>query len=487
MATLPLSPNFTNLNSQLNSQLASSIETSDAVNNLPSSYVNNNIDTLSNTSLKSDSIIDYTLRKNPLHQYSSFNYTISLEATDNIGVNNWNNASNYKSKYVKTDWIPIIRSGGIVTGAKNRFDPEGDSVQRQYFKSDLYIDNLEIETLVATSASARSSTDCSVSFTITEPYGMSFLSDLWEFNSNVIQSESYLETAYLLKIGFKGFDDDGKFIDLQEYVKYIPIKFVNVDLKFTNAGAIYTVTAIPYNDQGNNEIYGRVRTSGKLIGKTVGEMLRGYTYITKGQIESANPSDKKTLLDEFEFYQSDFSLATILTENAAATIKKNERNSEAATYDEYVIKFTGNTRLDTSFPGRRSDKEIQKATAINTAPQRIEVPSPIIGLISERMEMCRIAQNKIAGTNMALRTMVPPESMISRPEMASACKNKGTRLKRNDCNAMILIIPTMRWFARMVSARNTAKMQLTSIQDIIPLGPPQSDDKTKESQRERNQ
>ena len=172
---------------------------------------------------------------------------------------------------------------------------------------------------------------------------MSFLSDLWEFNSNVIQSESYLETAYLLKIGFKGFDDDGKFIDLQEYVKYIPIKFVNVDLKFTNAGAIYTVTAIPYNDQGNNEIYGRVRTSGKLIGKTVGEMLRGYTYITKGQIESANPSDKKTLLDEFEFYQSDFSLATILTENAAATIKKNERNSEAATYDEYVIKFTDET------------------------------------------------------------------------------------------------------------------------------------------------
>jgi len=133
-----------------------------------------------------------------------------------------------------------------------------------------------------------------------------------------------------------------------------------------------------------------------------------------------------------------------------------------------VAREHGSTRLDSNFPGKRSDKEIQKATAIKTAPQRIEVPSPIMGLISDRMEMCRIVQNKMAGTNTALRTMVPPESMISRPEMASACKNKGTKLKRNDCKAMILIIPTMRWVARMVNARNTAKIQLTSIQDIIP-------------------
>jgi hypothetical protein len=342
MATLPLSPNFTNLNAQLNTQLASAVGTSDAVNNLPSSYVNNNLDLLGSTSLKSDQIIDYTIRENPLHQYSSFNYTISLEATDNQGVNSWNDETKYKSKYKKDDWIPIIRSGGIVTGAKNRFDPGGNTVQRKYFKSDLYIDNLEVETLVATSAVARSSTDCKVSFTIIEPYGMSFLEDLWQFNINVIKSKSYLETAYLLKIGYKGFNDDGKFIDLQEYIKYIPIRLINVELKFTNAGAVYTVEAIPYNDQGNDEIYGRVRTSGKLIGKTVGEMLRGDTYITKGQIEAANPTNKQKLLDEFEYYQSDFSLATILTENSQKTAEKNE-DILTATNDEFIVKFADET------------------------------------------------------------------------------------------------------------------------------------------------
>ena len=66
----------------------------------------------------------------------------------------------------------------------------------------------------------------------------------------------------------------------------------------------------------------------------------------------------------------------------------------------------GRIKSEAGLPGNFKDKEIQNATAINMAPRIMDEPNPMIGLISERMDTCRMAQNKINGTRTAFKIMV---------------------------------------------------------------------------------
>jgi hypothetical protein len=104
----------------------------------------------------------------------------------------------------------------------------------------------------------------------------------------------------------------------------------------------------------------------------------------------------------------------------------------------------GKTKSEAALSGNFKDKETQNAPAINMAPKMMDAPNPMIGLISERMDTCRMAQNKINGTRPAFTIIVIRARKTSWLEMEDVRKKNGRRLSAKDWAAKTRIMAATR-------------------------------------------
>lgn len=220
-----------------------------------------------------------SVRPNALSNFSSHNYIIQLQATDDSGLNELLDTK----KYNPSNWYTIINSSG---GFK---DPKLED--QDFFSSEYYIDNIEFETIPGINQRTRSTIECSLKFSITEPYGLNFLKELWSFNTDVIGAENYFDTCYLLTIAWKGFEDSGKLVQLDQ-TKYIPFRITNIDLQVQPSGSVYNVEAIPYNYLGNTQLYGFIPNGVTATGDTLKEL-------TDSLAENINKSVKKSAEENY--------------------------------------------------------------------------------------------------------------------------------------------------------------------------------------------
>jgi hypothetical protein len=206
--------------------------------------VTNSVQNLADTS---------TIATNLLKDYASYSPVISLLVTN---IEKYNTM--VKSQiFVETDWEIICKSGGV--GAKKATGFNASSTY--YFSRDLYIDSVEINTLVGMSQENRGSNATDIEFTIIEPMGMDLIEQLFDYCNNALNESNYCQLPYLLKIEFKGFKDDGTHEIVPYASKYIPIHLINMDLKVNNMGAIYKVSAVAFNELSVTEQYGRISSS----------------------------------------------------------------------------------------------------------------------------------------------------------------------------------------------------------------------------------
>lgn len=196
---------------------------------------------------------------NLLNNYTSYTSLISFQvatpANYNLMVEN--------EKYIPENWQVICQSGGV---GPNKATPDNGATH--YFTSDLFIDNFEMECVVGLNQENRGSNVTQVEWDIVEPHGMDFIENLYDF-CEVMGESNYCQLPYLLKITFKGFLDDGTSEIIPGVTKYIPIHLLNMEVKLQNAGSVYKVTAIPYNESANLEANGRVDSAIETWGTTV--------------------------------------------------------------------------------------------------------------------------------------------------------------------------------------------------------------------------
>jgi hypothetical protein len=216
---------------------------------------------------------------NILHEYSSYTYRISLFFLEKDDYN-----SLAASPDLFTPKYALMSSGGGYANKPGIDVKINDTLFRGAgrhpdFEEDFFIDNLSILTVVGLNSKTKATNAIDISFTITEPHGISLLDRLLSAcETSGDKSMNYMEQPYLLEVDFLAspgdpFNNDSKKQDNLITRKRIPIKILELKINPGTGGTVYQVRAIPYNHVAFNMTVASVPVNFNIEASTVGEFF----------------------------------------------------------------------------------------------------------------------------------------------------------------------------------------------------------------------
>jgi hypothetical protein len=194
---------------------------------------------------------------NPLFAYASYTYSLSISV---LTTEDYNNAAYIKGK--KT---------AIICASAGK-DPS-NRVNTVYGKSDFYIDNLEINSIIGHER-GNNSNATTFSFDITEPFSMGLFVTSLQQAAREAKHPNWHDAPFLLTMQFRGNTETGTIANIPGTTRYIPFVFTKLEARVTGNGAVYHCEAIPYNKVALNKQHSSLKSDVSVSGKTVQEMLQ---------------------------------------------------------------------------------------------------------------------------------------------------------------------------------------------------------------------
>ena len=273
------------------------------------------------------------VKGNVLNNYRSYTYNFTLAALSREQVAD---PESYRKKDYKFDFV-ILKSGGKGAEAFNSqnvsgvtvtksFRAEGDSrtyettsVDKEIGKSlvndfnakglgrfDMYIDNIEVETLMAFTPGTNTSFGTKINFEVFEPYSINGFPQALHVGAVSSGYPSYLGASYVLVMEFIGYPDNKDISEPEpiEYSKrYFVVKFSKFDAEITERGTRYACSCIPINDSafGTPNV---LKDPIQIAGNTVGAILKNFEDSLNQQIKEAEkdykPAENATRFDKYK-------------------------------------------------------------------------------------------------------------------------------------------------------------------------------------------
>lgn len=162
---------------------------------------------------------------------------------------------------------------------------------------DMFIDDVEITTLMGFSEGSNVTLPTKISFEVTEPYSVNGFIEALHVSAVAAGYPSYLQASFVLYMEFWGYSDD----DVNEFKppvkipnasRYFPLGLTGIEVDVTERGTRYRCTAVPYNERA----FGQPNVLKKGIsaqGKTVKDILENLLVGVTNEIKE---SDKKSRL-----------------------------------------------------------------------------------------------------------------------------------------------------------------------------------------------
>jgi len=219
---------------------------------------------------------------NILDQYASYTYSLSWYLMD---------PDTYKT-LIKSDkknlngYYLLVQSGGAPVAGRSPF-----------FPLDFYIDNFELTTIFSSTPDSGGSAQLTeLSFSITEPNGITLLSNLLNAVTELYESKNiakpgtpinYAAAQYCMVIRFYGYDINGNLVqpiakktggtDNRAAVeKFVPFTISGIDFKVANKLVDYTIKGIAVPDiTGFSTDRGSIPQNFQFQGSTVRDILVG--------------------------------------------------------------------------------------------------------------------------------------------------------------------------------------------------------------------
>lgn len=176
---------------------------------------------------------------NPLHDYDTYTYNLSLHA---ITVEQFNNLADNPDGYTP---LNVLIAGAGKYSSTFRRNP--------YFEEDFYFEDLNLESIINTTKRSRFSNVFNIEFTIIEPMGFTLIQRLVSaceagFGQGGVGSPNYLKQPFILQIDFYGSRDGEIGVGLiPNQTKLIPIRLIGMQTRIGVRGTEYRVQAAPYN------------------------------------------------------------------------------------------------------------------------------------------------------------------------------------------------------------------------------------------------
>ena len=219
---------------------------------------------------------------NPLRNYSSFNYVISLGI---LSSEEYNNPEVYRSSGGFQNYV-IKSGGGQYDKRYQTFDEysAGPQAHAEYF-----IDNLEMDAVIAPNPNTNVALGTALTFTVHEPYSMGNFIEAIIGSAAAARFSNYLDAPFCLRLDFVGWDEFGK--QNESYVRnpiFIPIKLTKVDFNVDGKGAVYECKAVPMSETGLsddiNEIKTPVNINGDFVHTSLETGARSLTQVMNDRV-----------------------------------------------------------------------------------------------------------------------------------------------------------------------------------------------------------
>lgn len=279
---------------------------------------------------------------NPLRDHNGFNYKITLGVLD---AAEYNNPETYRSAGGFKNYI-IQSSGGNLDKRYQVFDETGGGSSEH---AEYYIDDIELDAVIAPNPNTRLTSGTSLSFTVTEPYSMGNFIQAIIGAAAAAGHDSYTQAPFCLKIDFVGWNLDGSTnANFLTRPIFIPIQLINMDFNVSGKGSVYTVKAVPMSETGLTDNINKIKTSVRASGTLCHQVLE----------------------------TNDNSVTAAINSQIAAL----EEAGALAPYDRYVIVFPrsrqeflsaiqSRTINDTAFTTSPEEQEAQRTGAGANNPQ----------------------------------------------------------------------------------------------------------------------
>jgi len=274
---------------------------------------------------------------NSLHQFASYTSLFTLSALSQRDLEDTPTLLNSKPHdiIVRSSGIgPDVNQGSPFTDLEKAFgDVPGSGQNKRLidaaFKSrntlgrnrDLYIRSVTMNSIPGLNEKRRLTSVTQISMEIVEPSGITLLERIRgaAINNGYLD---HLDAPFLLTIDFKGFDEQGRQAstkDSQNMKRLIPVKITDMQMDVTQAGTVYAMKLIPYNEFAYVNRFNYPRTSGTLSpdGKRLSDVFKTLEALLNKQ----NEDEKDTgLVEKPDVYNITFDSkgiedAFITTEN----------------------------------------------------------------------------------------------------------------------------------------------------------------------------
>lgn len=309
-------------------------------------------------------------RSNPLGDYSSYTYEITLYMSTPEAVNDFVTSGQFDPRQ---DHYIVAQSGGIGLEQKRGLTNSGELGPGQ-MRLDYYIDNFELK-IVLTGSEGTPTVGTDISFNIVEPIGFNFFNQLSEISgqlnelSDIIKQSPDVRPAplrqnYLIGIRFYGYDAAGNLVTTNDFQKNNFYKNRQKELKSAiNDYATYerfftfNITEATYQLDGKVVTY---HITGAPVAKQIGHgtkfgLVKSLSTIVAGTVEEALSGTGTTGSNAGR------SLMQILDEQNEAE-KKSDRASKKLAGITYAIEWgSGTEKL-------RKSKIIDDASYKNMTP-----------------------------------------------------------------------------------------------------------------------
>ena len=251
-------------------------------------------------------------RNNVLDQYASYTYSLSWYMLSAAQYT----AMQQSHKLNTNQWSLLVQSGGAAvqkTGVSNT--PNTATTGRnKYFNLDYYLDNFMVKAM----SQKQATNSLELEFDVTEPNGMTLLSNLNSAANDIEGKIGSLttNTQYVMVIRFYGYDAQGNLVTKvgentgtpgatttnsnAVVVKYFPFTITEFTFASENKAVIYHIKGQPQTyTYASGSALGSIPFAVELVGETVADVLNGPATLDAtppedGRVTTAAPAPLHT-------------------------------------------------------------------------------------------------------------------------------------------------------------------------------------------------
>jgi hypothetical protein len=242
------------------------------------------------------------VERNVLHQFRTFTYNFTLAALPPTAL-----TDNSQIKSATENFVVLKSAGKKQNGLKGG-DKSAGFNDGSPGRFDMFINNVEIDTLMTANNVTAMSMATKLSFEVYEPMSINGFMEALQVAAEAAGNVNYISAAFVLKMEFTGYtdDEDGPSTRVktlkEEGTRFFAISITKVEAKMDENGTRYQVKAIARNEMAfsdDNVLKESVQMKGANVVEICESLMKSLNIAAEEAAKAESKSENK-LFDSYE-------------------------------------------------------------------------------------------------------------------------------------------------------------------------------------------